>query len=87
MPAPNKIIIRVGGLKLSAFDLGEVKLAGERPIVCKICAPQKTKMRFSAQVSIPSTAGEIQHYVYTCANCGRSWSVCVRQPLAVEVTD
>jgi len=75
MPAPNKIILRVGVLKVSAFDLGDVEASSVPKIVCKICAPTRTKMNFIAQITLPIRDGLKSHYLYTCQRCGRSWAI------------
>jgi hypothetical protein len=74
MPAPNKLIFKIGRASLSAFNVGEANWSARGPIVCKACAPVKTKMRFRLEAIIPARTGNVHWYVYSCDTCFRAWA-------------
>jgi hypothetical protein len=75
MPAPQKIVTRLGNLNISAFLLNDVPYDAELVITCKACAPRKTRVKRIAElVSFPRNA-ENHYLIFQCMACRRQWAV------------
>lgn len=86
MPAPTRLLLRIGTVKVSAFVLPEVTQGENFNLVCKECAPKRTKMRFIVQVGVPTPKGELNYYVYQCGDCARQWALPTRSVLEQAVS-
>ena len=73
MSAPNRLILNVGKTKASGFILPTVTPVNAANVVCKVCAPNKTKMSFLAEVIVPHKADDVHFYVFRCGQCQREW--------------
>jgi RNase P subunit RPR2 len=75
MPAPKRLILNVGETQLSAFILPEMAVDDVPHVVCKECAPLKTKMRVEAEVTIIRRRTNQHYAVMTCNVCGRQFAI------------
>ncbi len=87
MPAPNKIIARVGKLRISAFYVGDVTGVPRTGLVCKACAPAKTRMKFLADIIVPATEGDLHYVCYECQTCKRQWSTSSYPNVTLEIKE
>lgn len=75
MAAPGRLIVRVGPIHISAIVLPDGTDNGAPGIVCKACAPNKTKMRRVVAVQYPVGRDEQHFTIYQCAGCDRQWAL------------
>jgi hypothetical protein len=74
MPAPSKLILRVKNKRLSAFIIDLDIIEPYDDMVCKSCAPTKTKMKYQAVVTVPAKGGNDWYSIYQCGRCARQWA-------------
>jgi hypothetical protein len=87
MSAPKRVKVDVEGTLISAFVLPEMAVAGLPHVVCKHCAPERTKMKLIAEVKRHSRDGERDIAIFECPRCGRQWAVPYVQRAAPESSE
>ena len=73
MPAPVRITLRGTGLNISAFLIADL-MPVEASLVCKTCAPVKTRMRLLAEIAIYQPDKTSQYKIWECLTCRRQWA-------------
>lgn len=82
MGAPKRLRLDVGGASISAFLLPEMAAEDVPAVVCKDCAPTRTRMRQQAEVWTMTKSNTTRYAVFICNRCRRQWAV----PYASEKT-
>jgi aspartate carbamoyltransferase regulatory subunit len=75
MPAPNRIVTRIGDLDVSAIILPEVPAVDASAIVCKACAPRKTRMKAQADLTQYGFTEDLHWTIFRCNYCKRQWAL------------
>lgn len=75
MSAPDRLILNVGGKKVSAFMLPSSSIEEAANIVCKACAPVKTRLKLVVELAFPNKHGNQHFAVFQCSGCSRQWAV------------
>ena len=85
MAAPNRIRVIVGDLVVSAYILPEADPPSDDKPVCKTCAPRRTKMVATCQVTVPHRNFRDVFDVYRCMFCMALWALPHKEVIESEV--
>lgn len=75
MPAPKRLVTRLGDMEISAFVLPEVEQGEADKITCRFCSPKATKNKLVAQLVLFRRRHEMFYNVFECQACKRQWAL------------
>ncbi len=81
MPAPVRLVARIGELNISAYILEEVLPIEAGKITCKNCAPRSTQVKQIAELIQYGSSEDLHWNIFRCRRCARQWALPFRMAI------